>query len=465
MSATQARRVALKVVGRVRHKGAWAHEALASALKANPMEPREVALATRLAYGTLEMGGVLDEVLARHLSAPEKLQPQLMDALRVATFEILLLDTPSHAAVHQGVELAGAVSPRTKGLANAVLRKVAEEALRFPFGDPDTELSATARLRGFPEWLSGRLAEEFGEQDAKAFMDAHASPAPAYIAHNPFLGEEDALIEMVRESGAELRRCGPPGCFIGDSAGLVLASPAIAAGRGVVADMAAQAIVAMTPIEPGMRIADIGAGRGSKTLLMQANAFRKGGLAEIIAIDTHEFKVEVLRKRMRDLAVPGVTAARADATSFDELFSAAGGPVDLAFVDAPCSGAGTLRRNPDKRWKMSASDISRLAALGGRLLDSAARLVRPGGFVVYSTCTIFAEENDKVVDDFLRTAAGEEFVKVDFPGQAGWGLTARPLGEEEQPVQEGRFATWPSTGGPDGHFAAALRKKPLAAAF
>jgi len=456
MSVTRARRIALKVVSRVRHGNAWAHEALASALQGNTMQSREVALATRLAYGTLEMGGVLDEVLARHLSAPEKLQPQLMDALRVATYEILFLGTPSHAAVHQGVELAGTVSSRAKRLANAVLRKVAEEAPRFPFGDPDTKLPALARLRGFPEWLADRLVKESGEQGARMFMNAHVSPAPVYIAHNPFLGKEEALIEMVRESGADLSRRGPSGCFRCDPPPLALASPAIAAGRGVVVDMAAQAIVSMTPIEPGMRVADIGAGRGSKTLLLQANAFRKGGLAEIIAIDIHEFKVEVLRGRMRDLAVPGVTAARADATDFDELVSVTGGLVDVAFVDAPCSGAGTLRRNPEKRWRMSSSDISRLALLGSKLLEPAARLVRPGGFVVYSTCTVFAEENDGVVDDFLRTGAGDEFVQIDFPRQADWGLIA-------QAARDGRFATWPSVDGPDGHFAVALRKKPLSA--
>ncbi len=458
MSGTYARKIALKVVGRVRRDGAWAHEALASELKGSTAETREIALATRLALGTLEMGGVLDEILARHLSAPDRLQPQLMDVLRIATYELLFLDTPAHAAVHQAVELAGAVNPRAKALANAVLRKVAKDAPDFPFGDPEVELSARARLRGFPGWLADRLAAKSGVQCAMDFMDAHASSAPVYVSHNPFLGEEDALIEMVRESGADLLKCGPPGCFRCDPPALALASTAIAAGRGVVVDMAAQAIVAMAPIEPGMRVADIGAGRGSKTLLMQANALRKGGLAEIIAVDLHEFKVEVLRNRMRDLGVPKVTAIRADATDFDELISATGGPVDVAFVDAPCSGAGTLRRNPEKRWRMNTADISRLAALGAKLLDSAARLVRPGGFVVYSTCTVFSEENDQVVDDFLSTSTGEEFVKVDLLLPAEWSLISSA-------AQEGVFATWPSTDGPDGHFAAALRRKPLPTAL
>lgn len=454
MSVAPARRVALRVIGRVRRSGSWAPEVLSAELGDSRLDERDAALATRLAYGTVEMGGVLDEVLARHLKRPSGVQPKVLDALRLSTYELLYLRTPAHVAVDQGVEMVGAITPRARGLANAVLRRIAHEAPEFPFGDPDTDLDALARLTGFPYWLAGRLSADLGWDSASRMMRAHSAPAPLYLAHNPFRGDEESLFSRLVQAGASPERFGPAGCIRCASASAVLRSGVLAEGLAIVADAAAQAVVAMIPLEDGMRIIDVAAGRGGKSALMHFSAQRDGFTIEVVAADIHGFKTEVLAQRMQLLDVPRVTPACVDASDPDALNTAVGGAgtADIALVDAPCTGTGTFRRHPDKRWRLEPAHIPEMAALGTQLLASGAGLVRSGGFVVYSTCTVIPEENTGVVQGFLDSSAGEDFEIVDLKVNA-----VKPFGDSI--ISGGMLQTLPEIDGFDGHFAALIRRR------
>jgi 16S rRNA (cytosine967-C5)-methyltransferase len=220
----------------------------------------------------------------------------------------------------------------------------------------------------------------------------------------------------------------------------------------LVADAAAQfAPLALDP-RPGQVVVDVAAGRGTKTVLLQAAATAAGGPAHITALDLHAFKTDVLRERLDALHVPGVQVVAGDIADVGSLSGLPPiGGADAVLVDAPCSGTGALRRHPEKRWRVTPEQIDELARLQRSMLASAARLVRPGGVVVYSTCSILQQENDSVVGDMLTEGADEFAIRsvADIvPGE--WASFVTP---------EGFFQSLPAAGGPDGHFVAVLARR------
>lgn len=447
MSASAARRVALDTVTRVRERSAYAHETFDAVLAGAKLDGRDTAFATRLAYGTIATRGTLDEAVQRHLNDPTRLEPTVGDALAVAAYELLFMRTPARAAVSQGVELVRSVRSGAAGLANAVLRKVANEAESFPWGDPQTDIAALARLHGHPDWLARLLTEQYGLEAAAAFMAADNEPAPLHLAWLPSVGTFEELLSELEEVGARPQPCPLAGCIIAEEPSAARSSRAVRERRALVIDAAAQfAVAAMRP-SPGMRAAEFGAGRGSKSLLLAAQAASQGDPASVAAIDLHAHKLSMLRSDADRLGVPGITTITADAISGD--LDVAEDSMDAVLVDAPCSGLGTLRRHPDRRWRAQPAEIQALAALGTQMLERAARLVRPGGFVVYSTCTIAREENADVIRAFLESEQGSSFSVDPLTDDV-------PEGWERFVAPEGWFQSLPVAGGPDGHFVARL---------
>ena len=449
MSASDARRLARDVVSRVRERSGYAHEVLDSALRRASLPGDEVSFATRLAYGAIQTQGTLDEALDVHLGK-KHLESRVRDALRVATYEILFLRTPSRAAVHQGVELVRELRPQAAGLANAVLRRVADQAASFPWGDPATDVAALARLHGHPRWLVDMWIDELGRDATEHLLEADNEPAPLYVAENPFAGTFVEARAALRSDGATPESCPVPGCLkVGDPSAAVRGT-ALERGLVLAADAAAQFVAQIVRARPGDRVLEIGAGRGTKTILIQGAAVRAGGPARITAVDLHEFKARLLEERLRRFEVPGVDVLTGDAADLASVQGIpAAGEVDTAIIDAPCTGLGTLRRHPEKRWRVGPQDIAVLARLGGILLREAARLVRPGGFVVYSTCTVADRENADVIREFLASPQGRAF-RIDS--------LADEVPEEWRRfvTAEGFFRSLSASGGPDGHFAARL---------
>jgi 16S rRNA (cytosine967-C5)-methyltransferase len=305
-------------------------------------------------------------------------------------------------------------------------------------------------LHGHPLWLAELWVEELGRADAAAFIAANNEPAPLYVAANPFARAPETVETVLERDGAAPHTCPIPGCFELANGAAAVKGTAIRDGLVFVTDASAQFVAGLVPAAPGTTVVEVGSGRGTKTILIQGRAVVQGGQATIYAVDLHDFKARLLEQRLARFDVPGVTALVGDAR---DLSAVPGippqGSVDAVFVDAPCSGLGTLRRHPEKRWRVTANDISALGTLGGELLAQAASLVRTGGVVVYSTCTVARRENAEVVESFLASELGGEFC-VD------------PL-DEEVPSEwrrfitaEGYFSSFPVSGGPDGHFAARL---------
>jgi len=453
VTASTARAAALTVVTRVRERGAFAHETLNTVLASSSLSAQDVALATRLAYGTVACRGTLDDAVDRFTDAPGRVEPRVKDALAVGAYELLFLHTPAWAAVNEGVELVRGVRPRAAGLANAVLRRLGEARDAFPWGDPASDDAALARMHAHPEWLTRVLVEQLGRTVAEAVLEADNEPAPLYMAHLPFRGSMPEAVERLTRDGAQPELCELTGCIVARSPAAAVAGAALREGRVIVCDAAAQFVARAVRPEPGMRIVDIGSGRGTKTLIIQAAAMESGGPALITAVDRHGFKLDVLGAAVEQLGVPGIRTVEADATALGQDADLTEDSADGVLVDAPCSGLGTLRRHPDKRWRLVPQDIQTLALLNRRLLSQAALLVSPGGFVVYSTCTLTRQENDGVVADFLGASEGQEFsiesLASDVP--RSWSRFLR---------DDGTFQSLPELGGPDGHFVARLRRAP-----
>ncbi len=449
MSAS-ARHVARSVLADVRQRDAWASSLLPEAVDAATLDPRDAALATRLVYGVLSSEGTLDDALARYLKKPGRVHPAVRDVLRIAAYELLFARTPARAAVHEAVAATRAIQPSAAGMSNAVLRRLADDASTFPWGDPETDMSALARAYAHPKWLVEIFIDDMGPERAREMLAASLEPAPLYLAHNPFLTTFDELVAELDAAGAEPQVCELPGCISAGVPRAALRSAAIDRGTCIVSDAAAQIVASLAAPPSGGTGVDVAAGRGTKTLLMQAAVQRSGGTAQIIAADIHSFKIEVLKKRMASLGVPSVECVVADLTD-DAAVSTLGGAAsaDVVLVDAPCSNLGTLRRHPERRWRLTPADIESLATLGERILTVASRLVRPGGFVVYSTCTVTRRENARVIEAFLAGEWGQGFsacsVRDDVP--EGW---------RHWVTSVGWLQTHPTLDGPDGHFAAVL---------
>jgi 16S rRNA (cytosine967-C5)-methyltransferase len=450
VSVSPARRAAYRVVKRVREREAFGPQTLDAVLAAAHLTPGDTALATRLTYGTLQTQGVLDEAIDRVTDKPGAIEPQVRDALRIAAYELLFMRTPPRAAVHEGVEMVKSVRQQAGGLANAVLRRVAASVDSFPWGDAATDPDALARLTAHPRWLVDLLIADLGEADARLMLAADNEAAPLYLWHDPFVGTFVEAVDTLVADGAEPAECALPGCIEARTPAAAVRGEAVRRHLLEITDASAQVVTLAVGGRPGEVVIDLAAGRGTKTVQLQALAAAAGGPADLFAVDIHPFKAEVLAARMRTLDVPGVTVLTGDALDVAAIQGLPGaGGADAVLLDAPCSGLGTLRRHPEKRWRITAERIAELAELQSLLLAQAASLVRVGGVVVYSTCTVARAENHDVVAGFLASGAGEGFV------------TRTPVAELPESLRgwigaEGWFQSQPRTGGSDGHFVAAL---------
>ncbi|WP_350453870.1 RsmB/NOP family class I SAM-dependent RNA methyltransferase [Slackia heliotrinireducens] len=424
----------------VRERDAFVSEVVPGVVsRMGPMKPEDVAFATRLARGVVATSGALDDFINRNLYSPADIQPNVRDALRVSAYELLYLKKDDYVAVDQGVELVAYVEPKARALANAVLRKMARTASRWPFGDVGTDVVALSRKVAFPSWMAKRLVEEMGREQAAAFMEASNGDAPVHAAVNAIRATDEEVLAVLQEQGADPNLVeGIPGCIrIGTPKAIRsdVVTKLFEDGKVLISDPSAQKVASFAlPGEPPSAFIEVGSGRGTKTVLMQSNAMRKYGKQfPIVSVDDHPFKAKLLRNRAREYGLTSVQTKVADGRKLTSLYEK--GSFDAVFVDAPCSGVGTLRRHPEIRWRLTERDVAKMADVQLDILIDAASLVKTGGQVVYSTCTVFREENERVVERFLKTKFGERFEMTE--------MLKMSLEED----------------GPDAHFAVRLTKR------
>lgn len=419
-----ARIAAADVLSNVRRRNARARDLLRTSAPVARLTPADRALATRLALGGVRTSGTVDALLDAHLRRGH-LEPRVRDALRISAFELLWLATPAHVAISQGVELVRRVSPHGTGLANAVLHRVAEEDLpalaraRERVERRNCTASDIALVAALPQWLADELMVSLGT-DGVCRMALSALDAPGvYVAGNACLHNDVEVEHLLSAAGLMPCSTSLPGCLSLSSAAGLAASGLVDVVDVVPADMAAQVVAWLASPAPGTRMLEVGQGRGTKSLLLESCALRRGGLAHLAAVESEAFKVAVSRTRMERARLgKAVTCTALDGRRLGEkgLPPELSGSFDSAFVDAPCSGTGTLRRHPEIAWALQKPAIrtagQSLPALQLELLRAASTRVGAGGTLAYATCSELRQENEGVVSAFLAGQEGAAFSLV-----------------------------------------------------
>ena len=441
LAATPARRAAFEVLRRVFEHDAWADRAFPAAAERHSLEGRERGQAQMLAFGAVQRRGTTDhiatELAGRSIGG---LDDPVVAALRLGLFEVLFSHGADHAAVNAAVELAkggmkGGGARRASGaggLVNAVLRRAAREREAILDSLSDATAPDAAIAHSVPLWLAEMWWEELGADDARALLRSLNVPPETSMRVNTLKGEARALRAELEAAGepiaeaAERDLTHPPSSLVWSGPLGDAALAALEDGRLLAQSRGAQAVVEVLDPRPGERILDLCAGPGVKTTAIAARMLDNG---EVVAVEKDPGRarqIEELAERAGAASVRVVTADAAD------LQAEEGRGYDRVLVDPPCSDLGTLASRPDARWRKDPVAIERLAALQSQILESGLDALRPGGTLVYSTCTISARENEARLEAALT-------------GQPG--LEARR-----------RIVTRPDRDGTDGFFIAELRK-------
>jgi 16S rRNA (cytosine967-C5)-methyltransferase len=374
------------------------------------LDRRQRAQAQRLAYGAIQRRGTLDSLIEGLAGRPvTHLDSPLVAALRLGLYELMFAAaTPDHAAVDQAVALArDAGAEHGAGLVNAVLRRAVRERDELLDALDDSTPQAAAIAHSYPRWLAELWWREHGREGARSLMRAMNAPAETALRINPLRGDPRVLrerfIALDGVRGAE----GPAPLAPGEA--LVVDGPipdevlaALERGELVAQSRASQAAVDLLEPRPGERVLDLCAGPGIKASAIAARVGREG---EVTAVEIDRGRANQIDELCERLGARNVRLVVADAASAD-LSSG----YDRVLVDPPCSDLGTLAARPDARWRKTPDAIARLATLQRRILAAGTRALRPGGTLVYATCTISRAENEDVVAAAL---AGDRALDAD----------------------------------------------------
>jgi 16S rRNA (cytosine967-C5)-methyltransferase len=425
-------------------------QALARA-RAKLDDERDRALAGEIATGSLRWQGASDHIVSESTGRPvSRLDSEVLDILRLTIFQLLHLDrVPASAAVNDAVSLTKRAGKRSAaGLVNAVLRRVSRgrESLPLPArpSDPADASAVRAYLTetlSHPAWLVDRWVARYGFEAAESWAQFNNAPAPLTLRVNTLRTTVEEVVDALSREGVRVE----PGPFAADALVAVEGNPLLTARAGdgsfFVQDEASQLVAEFVGARPGERILDACASPGGKTTAMAAAMSDEGLIA---ATDLRGRRVELLTRTVAASAAKSIRVLRADALQtlpFRPVF-------DAVLLDAPCSGLGIIRRDPDVKWRRQEVDLATLAAVQRRLVIEAARVLRPGGRLIYSTCSSEPEENDRVVDAFLDEHP--EFKAGEPPASF---TAARRLVDAS-----GRLRTLPHRDRLEAFFAAALVK-------
>jgi 16S rRNA (cytosine967-C5)-methyltransferase len=377
-------------------------------------DERDGALLLELVAGTLRMRGAVDYQIALRSKRPlAKLDAAVLNILRLGAFQLLYMSRlPASAVINDAVELtrrAGKTS--AAGLTNAILRAISRERDRLVWPSRDNLIEHLSVVHSHPSWLVERWVARHGAGDAEAWLAFNNHPAPLCLAVNRRLLTREALAEELAADGVTTQPTARATYGLQVTDGRALATRAFREGRFVVQDEASQLIGELASPPAGATVLDLCASPGGKTLALSASV---GPSGRVIASDIRPHRVRLLSKTLERCRVENARVVHV-ASAGDLPFSP--GQFDQVLIDAPCSGLGTVRRDPDIRWRRSVTDLATFAATQRALLDRAAGLVKPGGSLVYSTCSSEPEENEAVVDTFLAARAdfSRQRVHQTFP--------------------------------------------------
>ena len=464
MQISPARRAAFQILRRVEDEKAYSSALLASADA--DLSSKDRALCRQLVLGPLRRQLWLDRIVehfaARHI---ESFDVAVVIALRLGLYQLRFLSrVPASAAINESVNLVKAARVKSAaGLVNAILRRATREPNYNPAATVDDPIEKLSIESSHPRWLIERWVDQFGFAEAAAIAHANNEPAPAsfrFTAKALRAKSDGEIIKEAQTAEARLVECKiAPGAWRpgnvddGEAAGMdagapqarmpALQMPALLrklADDGLVyfQDEASQLVAHLLSPQNDERVLDVCAAPGSKATLIASLA----PASRIIACDLYEHRVRTMKQLAAQQQVSNIQFMVHDAT---KPFAVTQGLFDRVLVDAPCSGTGTLSHNPEIRWRLKPSDFAELADKQKSILENASECVRPGGLLLYSTCSLETVENEAVTTDFLQHHA--DFAPAPFSARS------------DLITKTGAVRTWPHRDRADGFFAMAFRRK------
>ena len=432
-----ARETALNTLIACRKEGGWSNGVLKTYIRRDKLDRRDAALATRLCYGVLQNRLKLDFYLSQLLTGKLKdLHPAVRDILHLGLYQLYEMDkVPSSAAVNESVDLAKKYCKKQRyapGLVNAVLRKAATEELRQPTGWQE--------IYSHPQALIDILLPYVGKNCMEAMLQANNGAPDTVVQVNTLRTNMEELTALLQQEGIEAQPHGwMPDCLVLGGTGNLEQSEAFRRGLFYVQDPAAKLSVLCAKIPENARVLDCCAAPGGKSF---AAAIAMKGTGTVTSCDVHAHKAELIAKGAQRLGFDQITAHHQDATQRVAQWE---GAMDVVIADVPCSGYGIIRKKPDIRYK-NLKEMEKLPQLQLQILKNQAAYVRPGGTLLYSTCTLARQENEGVVEEFLGENPEFYLENLELPDIFPENTT-------------GMLALIPGQYDTDGFFIARLRRK------
>lgn len=439
-----AREAALRTLVAMDHQKAWSDGHLKKTIQEEHLDRRDAALATRLCFGVLQNRMLLDHYLQQYSTMKlTKMESKVRNSLRLGLYQMLFLTKiPVSAAVSESVALTKKLckNPRAGGMVNGILRNLARHLDALPTLDRSDPMAYLALLYSHPQWLVEAWGARLGEEELEDLLRFDNSEPPVTVQVNTCRFQTQEVAETLRREGMGVTpHPWLADCLLLTATGDLTRSEGWQLGMFYPQDPAARLAVLAAGLSPGDRVLDACAAPGGKSF---AAAMAMGDQGEIRACDLHPHKKALIQAGAERLGLQSVTAQVADGRKPRKGWGAA---FDAVLADVPCSGLGVLRKKPEIRYK-DPKELEDLPQIQGEILANVAGYVRPGGVLLYSTCTLRREENEGVVQAFL--AGHREFHREAFrlPG---------PLGL----VEAGECTLWPQRLETDGFFLARLRKE------
>jgi 16S rRNA (cytosine967-C5)-methyltransferase len=438
-----AREAALKALTKVRRNGAWTDAALNSILLRENLDERDAALTARIFYGVVQNLALCDYYISSFSTVrTSKMEPQILDILRLCVYQLVFMSKiPVNAAVYEGVELAKKyANPRAVGLVNAILRKIAGQ---LPDQLPAvTGATPTERLSvrySHPAWLVDAFVDRLGAEGAEALLQANNADAVISARVNTLKTDAQTLITALRQEQVDAAiHPWLPDCLQLTNARSIDRLSTFKEGLFYVQDPAAALAVTAAGARPGMLVIDACAAPGGKSFAAAIDMRDRG---RIISCDINENKLRRVTESAQRMGLKSIETRVMDARVINaELM----GTADIVLADVPCSGFGVIRKKPEIRYKPE-KETMKLPELQLQIIDSLSGYVKPGGQLLYSTCTLLQRENEDIVTAFLSKHSDFSPEPFQLPD---------PIGN----LKTGMTTLWPHTHGTDGFFICRLRK-------
>ena len=431
-----ARTTALSALIATRRQNAWSDGVLKEYIARDRLDARDAALASRLCYGVLQNRMLLDFYIAYFLNGKlRELQPVVLDILRLGAFQIVFLDKiPVSAAVNEAVEQCKSyANRRAAGLVNGLLRAMARNRDALP-EPPDL-----ATKYSHPQKLVELLEESVGKDAIEPLLKCDNEITPTILHANPLRADAESVFAELEEAGAVLtQHPWLPDCRLAQGTGNLERLDAFRDGRVYVQDPAAHLAALASGVEPGMQMLDACAAPGGKSF---AAAMQMRNEGSILSCDIHPHKLTLIEKGAERLGITMLQTRLQNAAEHDPALD---GQFDAVIADVPCSGLGVIRKKPDIRYK-PLEPLARLPELQRAILENVCRYVKPGGTLVYSTCTVLRRENEAVAEAFLKEHP--DFSPETIPAPEGFGLE-----------NDGMLTLLPFKHDTDGFFICRMRK-------